>query len=183
MNTQQLIVLVAFGLGVYQINRSKVEAMELPKSVEASPVREYLPELTWTKIAEPVGWVTPPKGQPYEQWFLDASHMYQLPAGLLSRVAYQESRYNPRAISPANAQGIMQIVPKWHPNVDPFDARESIYYAAKYLRYLRNQTGNWTLALAAYNWGIENLTRKGIENAPTETRNYIAQIGADVNLP
>ncbi len=52
-------------------------------------------------------------------------HMiYNLPKNLLARVAYQESHFRPSIIngtqkSSKGAVGIMQIIPKWHPNVDP----------------------------------------------------------------
>lgn len=118
-----------------------------------------------------------------------------LPHNLLARLLWQESRYREDIISgavksPAGALGIAQIVPRWHPNVNPLDPWASIDYAAKYLRTLRGQVGTWELALAAYNWGIGNLTAAlakygvGVLTHPTtpkETRDYVAQISADVS--
>ena len=66
-------------------------------------------------------------------------------------------------------------------NVNPFDAASAADGAGRYMAWLYSKTGSWTLALAAYNWGIGNVTRKGMDNAPTETRNYVAEINADVN--
>jgi len=101
--------------------------------------------------------------------------------GLLLRVAQQESGFDPKAYnSRTTASGMMQIVPKWHPGVDPFDPAQAVPYAAKYLSTLHNQFGTWKLALAAYNWGPGNLKKYGIDNAPTETRNYYTEILADV---
>lgn len=183
MNTKQLITLAAFGLMVYQINRNKVEAMELPPALDRFPVRDYLPpEIAFPGYTPSTVWQTPAKGQKFEAWFVEASHVHGLPPGLLSRVAKQESNYDPNAESGAGAQGLMQIVPKWHPGVDPWNPKEAIFYAAKYLQNLRKQTGSWIMALAAYNWGIGNLTRKGIERAPKETQNYIAYISRDIML-
>ncbi len=126
-------------------------------------------------------WFTPRTGRKYEGYFIDASRRYNIPPGLLSRVAKQESDYNPFATNPSGAMGIMQIIPKWHPGLgNPYDAREAIYYAAGYLYRLKNRFGSWRLALAAYNWGPTNLARKGFSKAPPETVNYVAQITKDV---
>ena len=108
-----------------------------------------------------------------------------LPHDLLARLLWQESHYRPEIIngsvaSPAGALGIAQIVPRWHPGVDPLDPFASIDYAARYLRDLRRQTGSWKMALAAYNWGIGNLLGKGWNMAPLETRNYVADISGDL---
>ena len=118
-----------------------------------------------------------------------------LPHDLLARLLWQESRYREDIISgavtsPAGAMGIAQIVPRWHPGVDPLDPFASIDYAARYLRDLRRQTGSWEMALAAYNWGIGNVNRAlnnyGRENllayAPKETRDYVSDITGDVGL-
>ncbi len=111
--------------------------------------------------------------------------VYNLPLNLLARVAYQESHFRPDIIngetkSEKGAVGIMQIMPRWHPNVDPSDPHDSIQYAGKYLRQLYNKLGTWDLALAAYNWGIGNLQNKGFDNAPLETRNYVSDILSDI---
>lgn len=118
-----------------------------------------------------------------------------IPHNLLARLLWQESRFREDIISgavksAAGAVGIAQIVPKWHPNVDPLNPWASIDYAAQYLRQLRAQFGTWQLALAAYNWGPGNLT-KGLNTygggvlthptTPTETRNYVSQIWTDVS--
>jgi len=123
----------------------------------------------------------------YRQYFLDAERINQLPTGLLERVAQQESAFLTDVISgkrksSAGAVGIMQIVPKWHPGIDATNPVTSIYYAGKYLRSLYNQLGDWKKALAAYNWGIANVKKNGLNNLPAETRNYIAKITSDIPL-
>ena len=133
------------------------------------------------------GWVLPPEGEPYRKALENASRVYQLPKNLLARVAYQESRFRPDLIngkirSTKGAIGIMQIIPRWHPNVDATNPVDSIGYAASYLNSLHNQLNSWPQALAAYNWGIGNLLNKGIENAPTETRNYVNSILHDIQF-
>lgn len=111
-----------------------------------------------------------------------------IPAGLLARLLYQECRWRDdiitgRVRSPAGAVGIAQFMPataaEW--NVNPLDVQSSIDGAGRYLAWLRKQFTTWTQALAAYNWGIGNVQRKGLAAAPLETRKYYAQILADVN--
>jgi len=112
----------------------------------------------------------------YKDIFRAAESANSLPAGLLEKMAETESNFNVNAISPAGAIGIMQIIPKWHPSVNPFDPIASINYAGKFIRSLFNEFGSWDLALAGYNWGSGNLKKFGIQNAPTETKNYIKKI-------
>lgn len=127
-----------------------------------------------------------PRGREYKLIFDVACEDFRLPPGLLARVAWQESRFREdiisgRKVSKAGATGIMQIVPRWHPNVDPLDVPAAIRYAAKYLAHLRDVFGTWELALAAYNWGPANLFkyRGQREKWPLETSNYSREILAD----
>lgn len=127
-------------------------------------------------------YVYPARAEQYLPLFQMAEGRYQLPEGLLVRVAQQESGFDPNAKNAkSGAAGMMQIVPKWHPELsNPYDPVLAIPYAAKYLRQLYDQFHSWKLALAAYNWGPGNLQKYGISKAPAETRNYVAQITSDV---
>ena len=143
------------------------------------------PIFTWD--VDPPGtpaWTPPAAAQPYMAAIRQAEALYQLPPNLLARVLYQESRFRPdiihcETISSAGAMGIAQIVPRWHPTVDPCDPWDSIDYAGQYLAQLFDLTGSWERAVAAYNWGIGNLNRQGLAGAPKETRDYIASMKAD----
>lgn len=128
--------------------------------------------------------------------FSSAAAQYSLPAGLLEAVAYRESRYRQDIIngttrSTAGAVGIMQVIPRWHPELGEagaLDPQRAIPYAAKYLRQLFNQFGTWPLALAAYNWGQGNLERKDLADGvigddwPAETRAYVDEITRNAGL-
>jgi soluble lytic murein transglycosylase-like protein len=127
--------------------------------------------------------------------FAAARAQYGLPPHLLEAVAYRESRFRPEIISGAlrsakGAVGIMQIMPRWHPQLGEagaLDATRAIPYAAKYLRQLYNQFGDWKIALAAYNWGPGNQQQDLLDRVvgnewPTETRNYVAEISANAGL-
>lgn len=127
-----------------------------------------------------------PRGMEYKLVFEASEYEYNIPFGLLARVGWQESKFREdiitgKRVSSANAQGIMQIVPKWHPNVDPLDPVASIKYAARYLSQLRKVFSTWELALAAYNWGPDNLSKHVTDRAvwPVETIKYASEILSD----
>lgn len=112
-----------------------------------------------------------------------------IPSGLLARLLWQESRYRADIISgatrsPVGAVGIAQFMPataaEW--GVNPLDPFQSIDGAGRYLAWLYRRLGGWAEALAAYNWGIGNVQRKGLAAAPAETRTYYASILQDVGL-
>lgn len=138
------------------------------------------------------GWQPPETAKPYLASIRQAEQNHQMPENLLARLIYQESRYRKdiitgKTVSSAGAMGIAQIVPKWHPNVDPLNPEQSIHYAAKYLSQLQKQFGDWPTALAAYNWGPGNVSkaqkrhgRSWLDKAPRETQNYVSQIWDDV---
>ena len=132
------------------------------------------------------GWlkVLNTKGAPYKAALAAAEIKYAIPTNMLARLAYQESRYNPKAYNASGATGIMQIVPRWHPTVDATDPFASIDYAGKFLAQLYKATGSWELALKAYNWGLGNVRKwlKGQLSQPLETKLYSAQIMADLNV-
>lgn len=127
--------------------------------------------------------------------FSAAAVQYGLPPNLLEAVAYRESRFRPDIISGAlrslaGAVGIMQIVPRFHPDLGEagaLDPARAIPYAASYLRQLYNQFGSWALALAAYNWGPGNLASsisqgQGASSWPAETRTYVDEVTSNAGL-
>lgn len=107
---------------------------------------------------------------------------YGLPAGLLRSVAATESGGDPNAKSKVGARGLFQFMPGTANDMglngsEVNDPSKSAEAAAKYLSQLLSQTGgDLNSALAAYNWGIGNVQKKGIENAPAETRNYVPKV-------
>ena len=101
-----------------------------------------------------------------------------LPPGFFARLLWQESRFNPNAVSPKGAQGIAQFMPgtaAMRGLEDPFDPTTAIPASAHYLSDLRAEFGNLGLAAAAYNAG-ENRVRKwraGRGGLPLETRDFV----------
>lgn len=94
--------------------------------------------------------------------------LHGLPAGLLLNLIRHESNFDPSIVSNKGAVGIAQIVPKWHPGVDPSDPYQSIAYAGRYLSTLKQKFGTWSRAIIAYNWGMGNMQRHGRSDAPRE---------------
>ncbi|HBQ9982496.1 TPA: lytic transglycosylase domain-containing protein [Klebsiella pneumoniae] len=109
---------------------------------------------------------------------------YGLPAGLLSSVAATESGGDPFAESKAGAKGLFQFMPGTAKDMglkgrDVFAPHKSADAAARYLRYLLDATGgDLEKALASYNWGLGNVQKKGMDNLPSETRNYVPKVMA-----
>lgn len=109
---------------------------------------------------------------------------YGLPAGLLSSVAATESGGDPFAESKAGAKGLFQFMPGTAKDIglkgrDVFDPHKSADAAGRYLRFLLDATGgDLEKALASYNWGLGNVQKKGMDNLPSETRNYVPKVMA-----
>lgn len=109
---------------------------------------------------------------------------YGLPSGLLSSVAATESGGDPFAESKAGAKGLFQFMPGTAKDMglkgrDVFDPHKSADAAARYLRYLLEATGgDLEKTLASYNWGLGNVQKKGMDNLPSETRNYVPKVMA-----
>ena len=97
---------------------------------------------------------------------------------LIKAIIKAESNFDPTAVSPKGAQGLMQLMPATARNLrvtDPFDPQENITGGAKYLRSLLDSFGwNVELSLAAYNAGPGNV-KKAVPNIP-ETREYVAKV-------
>lgn len=137
-------------------------------------------------------WALPNSANPYAADIMAAERTNGMPNNLLARVLFQESRFRQDIISgdfksSAGAVGIAQIIPRFHPTVDPTNPVESIYYAANYLSENRQRFGTWPLALSAYNFGptaTEKVLRQHgtawLAHVPGETRRYISEIITDV---
>lgn len=130
------------------------------------------------------GW--PSGSAPFQEAVQDAADTYGVPVMVLAWLLWKESRYNPAIISgakrsPVGALGIAQFMPKTA--AEELGSVEAalnpdiaIPGAARYLAKQYNATGAWSKALAAYNWGIGNVQRKGLASAPPETLDYFSTI-------
>jgi soluble lytic murein transglycosylase-like protein len=117
----------------------------------------------------------------------EAAEKFRLPYSLIRAVIKAESAFNPKAVSHAGAQGLMQLMPQTAKTLgvtDSFDPRQNIHGGARYLRMMLNRYGNnVSKALAAYNWGPHRVDRDdNLARMPEETRNYLKTILAELGV-
>lgn len=118
--------------------------------------------------------------QELEKIVEEKSLLYGVDPKLIKEMIREESGWNPYAVSPKGAMGVMQLMPQTAILMgvkDPFDPVQNIDGGIRYMKYLLERfKGNFHLALAAYNAGpslVESLGR--IPNIP-ETQNYVRKI-------
>jgi hypothetical protein len=109
----------------------------------------------------------------------EAAAAFELPFEFIKAVIRAESAFNPRAVSRAGAQGLMQLMPGTAADMgvsDPFDPRENIEGGTRYLRYLADQfEGDINLVLSAYNAGPGRVAE--YDGIPYEaTRRYVQSV-------
>ena len=110
---------------------------------------------------------------PYAQQLLTASSKHGVPVNVLAGLLIQESGGDPRAVSRAGAQGLMQFMPGTARGmgIDPFNPAQAIDGGARYLKQLADQSGgDWQQAVGKYNAGPAG----NLNNA--ETRNHIVKV-------
>jgi soluble lytic murein transglycosylase-like protein len=115
----------------------------------------------------------------YDAHILEAARDNGLPAELIKAVAVAESRMVPTAVSPAGAQGIMQLIPSTASAMgvgDAFDPAQSIRGGSAYLADQAARFGTFELALAAYNAGPNAVVRHGGIPPYAETKTYVARV-------
>lgn len=104
---------------------------------------------------------------------------YGIPPGLFRRLISKESNWNPRAGSPAGAQGLTQLMPGTARGLgvtNPWDPVQNIRGGAQYLAQQKKRFGRWDLALSAYNSGPGGSESSGRVEAFPETQKYVRSI-------
>lgn len=104
---------------------------------------------------------------------------------LVHSVISVESNYNPYAVSPKGAEGLMQLMPPTARQLgvsNSFDPQQNIEAGVKYLKYLQDLYHDDRLALAAYNAGSRNVDKYNRTVPPyPETQNYVDRVGKRYN--
>ncbi|WNL45266.1 lytic transglycosylase domain-containing protein [Dyella sp. BiH032] len=110
-----------------------------------------------------------------------ASAEFGLDEAFLRAIIHAESAYNPRALSIAGAQGLMQLMPSTANDMgvrDAFDVDQNIRGGARYLALLlKNFNGDERLAAAAYNAGPGAVQRYSGVPPYAETQVYVERVG------
>lgn len=109
----------------------------------------------------------------------ELSARFDLSPALIEAVVWQESRWNARAVSPAGARGLAQLMPGTAAQlgVDPADPFANLEGGARYLRaQLDLFDGDLEKALAAYNAGPGRVLKAGGIPRIRETQQYVAAI-------
>lgn len=119
----------------------------------------------------------------YEPLILEHAARQSLRPELVRAVIQVESGFNPRALSPKGAMGLMQLMPATARSLgvnNPWDPAQNIRGGTDYLRRLLDEyDGNEELALAAYNAGSGAVAKYGRRIPPyRETRDYVRKVGA-----
>jgi soluble lytic murein transglycosylase-like protein len=126
---------------------------------------------------------SPSAREQYDHIVLEHCNRHALRPELVRAVIQVESGYNPRALSPKGAMGLMQLMPDTARQLGvqrPYDPEENIRGGTRYLRLLLDKyQGNEELALAAYNAGSGAVDRHGKRVPPfKETREYVKKVGS-----
>jgi soluble lytic murein transglycosylase-like protein len=153
--------------------------LQLNGGIAEIPVADVLaiePEEFFEPLPEPLSPTTP-----FHDIIRAAADRYGVDADLIHCVIAIESNFNPKAISPKNARGLMQLMPQTAAQFgvrDIFNPRENVEAGTRYLKdMLARYNNDLTLALAAYNAGPERVEQFGRRVPPyAETIKYVQRI-------
>ena len=117
---------------------------------------------------------------PYGAMIESAAEQFRVDGLLLASIMEAESGFNPYAISPQGALGLMQVMPanaRFHPLEDLLEPEINIAIGAEYFAGLLDQfDGDVALALASYNAGPTIVNRYGSLPPYPETRRYVDRV-------
>jgi soluble lytic murein transglycosylase-like protein len=128
------------------------------------------------------------QGRLFDEVIVEHSKMHNIRPDLVRAVVQVESAFNPYAVSPKGAQGLMQLMPATARALgvsNPFNPLDNIRGGVRYLRQLLDRYDNdEVLALAAYNAGPEAVAKYGQKVPPyRETRNYVTKVNEIAGAP
>jgi len=115
----------------------------------------------------------------YDDLIKLASRRHGVPAALVKAVIHAESAFDPRAVSPKGAMGLMQLMPSTAQLLgvaQPFQASQNVQGGTRYLRSLHDRYGSWTHTLAAYNAGPTAVDQFHGVPSYAETRQYVQRV-------
>jgi soluble lytic murein transglycosylase-like protein len=116
----------------------------------------------------------------YDQIISSCAAKYGVNQSLIKAVIHAESGYNPNAVSSKGASGLMQLMPGTARSLkvsNSFDPKDNVEGGVRYLRFLLDTfRGDVSLAVAAYNAGLNTVARYGGIPPYSETRTYVNRV-------
>jgi soluble lytic murein transglycosylase-like protein len=123
----------------------------------------------------------------YDPYIQKVASEFDLEPALIKAVALVESGFNPRAVSPKGAKGLMQLMPataRSYGVKNVHDPYENLRAGANHLRTRLDEfNGDLTLALAAYNAGSGAVRRHGGVPRYRETQDYVRKVEGHLGAP
>jgi len=115
----------------------------------------------------------------YHPIISECAAKYRVEPALVKAMIRAESAFDPNAVSPSGARGLMQLMPataRHHGVSKVDDPRQNIRGGVGHLRSLLDRFHDMKLAIAAYNAGAASVTRYGGLPPFAETRTYVAKV-------
>jgi hypothetical protein len=123
---------------------------------------------------------------PFATLIADAARIHGVAPEVVASVIAVESNFNPRAVSPRLARGLMQLMPDTATRfgvLDVFDPKQNIDAGTRYLKELLTRyNDDLALALAAYNAGPDRVEQYRTVPPYRETRDYVRRVTDKVRL-
>ncbi len=156
-----------------QITRVIAPLVVEPRSITASGLVAPMPAArTMPKVAPPP--------ERIREIVDEKARLHGLDPLLVHSVIRAESNYNPYAISPKGAEGLMQLIPstaRQYGVRNSFDPEQNIEGGIRYLKYLQTLFTDERLVLAAYNAGEGAVAKYGWIPPYAETQDYVYKVG------
>jgi hypothetical protein len=133
-------------------------------------------KLVRTVVPAAVRHLSNPPVEPIPEFVQRAAELHELDPLLVHSVIKAESAYNPFAISPKGALGLMQLMPSTARRfgvTNSLNLSDNLQGGVRYLRYLMDLFGDANLAVAAYNAGEQAVIKYGGIPPYPETKNYV----------
>lgn len=155
------------------------------ETVPFAPLDEDCSKLEPGPVAEPFdldGYLSalPPARRRVAELIRRHAASYGIDVRIALAIALAESNLNPLAVSPKNAQGVMQLIPRTQLRFGvtrPFDPESSIKGGLAYLKWLKARfDGDWSLIAAAYNAGEGAVEKHGGIPPYRETEGYVQRV-------
>lgn len=162
-----------------QASNGTITLTNLPRNGQR--YQQVFSEPTRASVPHPVSSSHLVDHQPFAEQIKQAAEDYDLPTALLHAVIRHESNYDPAALSPKGAAGLMQLMPDTARELgveNVWDPEANIQGGARYLKGLMTRFDqDMSLALAAYNAGPGAVIKNGLMIPPyAETQRYVPRV-------